>query len=176
MRASISLAALAFFLAIPAYAADAAKPADASATGKGKPGTNVEMPFLMAPMNDADGKLSGYAYISTILTATSEPNALVVRDKLAFIQDALVRDVNGASIEKAGDPSSVDQKALLSRMTADATRVMGPGKVASLAIVTVQFAPLHPTQTEIPAADTPADLLPPPVPAGGPVPKAKTGG
>ena len=162
-------------LSAPAFAAGA--PAAPAQSAKGDLGSHVEMPYLMAPMTDADGKLSGYAYISTILTATSEPNALAVRDKLAFIQDALVRDVNGASIAKAGDPTSVDQKALLARMTADATKVMGPGKVASLAIVTVQIAPLHPTQTEIPAADAPADATPPPpVPAAKPVPKPKTGG
>ena len=47
---------------------------------KGKPGTNVDMPFLMAPMNGADGELNGYAYISTRLTASSDAFALKVRD------------------------------------------------------------------------------------------------
>src|SRR5581483_12269726 len=82
-------------LAAPALAAPAPEP-----KGKGAPGTNVEMPYLMAPINGADGKLAGYAYISSILTATSAQGALAVREKLAFIQDAFVRDVNGASIAK----------------------------------------------------------------------------
>lgn len=162
-------------LAAPAIAAEAPAAAPAE-PAKGKPGTNVEMPYLMAPMNDADGKLAGYAYISTILTATSDINALAVRDKLAFIQDALVRDVNGASIEKAGDPTQVDQKALLARMQADAAKVMGPGKVASLAIVTIQIAPLHPTQTEVPAVDASPDATPPPIPAAKPAARGKAGG
>jgi hypothetical protein len=142
LTASILLA-----MAVPAFAADEATPA------KGKPGTNVEMPYLMAPMSGADGKLSGYAYISTLLTATSDTNALAVRNKLAFIQDAFVRDVNGASLAKADDPATVDQALLVSRLLADAKRVMGAGKVASIAIVQVQIAPLHPVQT--PALDTP---------------------
>ena len=136
-------------LAVPAFAADA--------PAKGTPGTNVEMPYLMAPMTGADGKLAGYAYIATLLTATSEPNTLAVRDKLAFIQDAFVRDVNGASVEKASDPGNVDQPALQVRLLADAKRVMGEGKVASITIVTVQVASLHPGQTQPSNAPPPAD-------------------
>ncbi len=81
-------ALLLLVLTVPAFAADDAQPA------KGKPGTNVEMPYLMAPMTGADGKLSGYAYISTLLTATSDTNALAVRDKLAFYPGCLCADVS----------------------------------------------------------------------------------
>jgi hypothetical protein len=133
----------------PAFAADA----PAADSKGGKPGTNVDMPYLMAPMTGADGKLSGYAYISSRLTATSDTFALAVRNKLAFIQDTFVRDVNGTAIGKAGDGSTVDQPALEARLLADAKRVMGAGAVASIALVQVQIAPLHPTQT--PALDTP---------------------
>ena len=66
------------------------------------------MPFLMAPMNGADGNLAGYAYISSLVTAGSDAGANEVRDKLAFIQDALVRDVNGAPVSKADDPTQID--------------------------------------------------------------------
>src|SRR6201995_3619990 len=69
----------------------------------GPPGTNVEMPYLMAPMNDAGGKLHGYAYISTRLTAGSAAAAVEVRNQLAFIQDVWVRDVNAAPVATADD-------------------------------------------------------------------------
>ena len=73
----------------------AVTPAFAGEKAASEPGTHVEMPFLIAPMS-ADGKLLGYAYISSKL-ATATPQASVeVRDKLAFIQDAFVRDVNAA--------------------------------------------------------------------------------
>src|SRR5205814_10519080 len=88
---------------------------------KGPPGTNVDMSYLMAPMTGADGKLSGYAYMSTRLTASTEANALVVRDKLPFIQDAMVRDVNTAGIAVADDPEKVDVPAVESRLLADAS-------------------------------------------------------
>jgi len=51
------------------------------------------MPFLIAPMSK-DGKLLGYAYISSKLVASSPGATIAVREKLAFIQDAFVRDVN----------------------------------------------------------------------------------
>ena len=164
----------------PAFAAEeghaAAKEEGAKAEG-GKPGTNVDMPFLMAPMTGADGKLSGYAYIATRVTAVSESFAIGIRDKLAFIQDAFVRDVNGAGVSKADDPAAVDQVALIARLTNDAKKVMGPGKVASVSIVQIQVAPLHPTQT--PALHTPPP--PPLTPLGGgcscpPPPACLTGG
>ena len=50
------LPALLFVLAAAAPAL-AAEPAPG-----GAPGTNIEMPFLMAPMNGADGNLAGYRW------------------------------------------------------------------------------------------------------------------
>src|SRR4051812_25757073 len=94
--------ALALIVAVtPALAAEEkpAQKADGKSEG-GAPGTNVDMPYLMAPMMGADGKLSGYAYISTRLTAGSSAATLEVRDKIAFIQDAFVRDVNRQAIAK----------------------------------------------------------------------------
>jgi hypothetical protein len=157
MRALISVIFVFFFVA-QALAAPAPAPSDKSSSDKtGAPGTNVEMPFLMAPLMGSDGKLSGYAYISTRLTAASGAGALEVRDKIAFIQDAFVRDVNGAGVAKPTDPGTVDNPALEARLLADAKRVMGPGKVASIAIVQLQVAPLHPDSSRTPATAPPPD-------------------
>ena len=65
------LALLVAALTIPTLAAEEkAEHGEAKKDGgeakKGKPGTNVDMPFLMAPLTNADGKLTGYAYISTV--------------------------------------------------------------------------------------------------------------
>ncbi len=146
-------------LAMPAMAAEKETSAKA-----GAPGTNVDMPFLMAPLTDADGKLSGYAYVSSRLTATSDAGAGLVRDKIPFIQDAFVRDVNAAEIATSGDPATVDNPALAARLLADARRVMGAGKVASIAITQVQIAPLHPSPVTAVAGQAPADS-PPATPA-----------
>ncbi len=108
-------------LAVPARAADDAQKG-------GKPGTNVEMPFLMAPLSDADGKLIGYAYVSTRLTAMSDIYALAVRDKLPFIQDKMVRDVNNEVITTPDDPEKVDIAGLERRLLADADPGNGCGQ------------------------------------------------
>ncbi|HEY2007765.1 MAG TPA: hypothetical protein VGH23_02165 [Rhizomicrobium sp.] len=155
-------AAILFLLAalvVPAHAADDAKKG-------GKPGTNVEMPFLMAPLSNADGKLVGYAYVSTRLTATSDTYALAVRDKLPFIQDKMVRDVNSDAITTPEDPEKVDVPTLEKRLLGDATQVMGAGKVKLIMVCTVQIAELHPVQT--PALNTPPEKTAPP---GSPPPK-----
>jgi hypothetical protein len=158
------LPALFLLLAVgPAWAAEEAAKGDAKA---GAPGTNIDMPFLMAPMNGADGKLAGYAYISSRVTANSDVSANEVRDKIAFIQDAFVRDVNGVSVGKPDDPTQVNMPGLQARLLADARKIMGGAKVASLAIVEVQIAPLHPMQSpgappeSAPPAAAPAPAAP----------------
>ena len=123
---------------------------------EGAPGTNVDMPILRAPLTGADGKLSGYAYVTSRLTATSAAGALEVRDKIAFVQDVFVRDVNGAGIAPANDTPQVDNNALEARLLADARRVMGAGTVASISVTLVQIAPLHPVPVS--AAPPPQDM------------------
>jgi hypothetical protein len=156
MRKAAILALLTAALTLPVFAAEEKKD-----TTKGKPrggpaGTNVDMPFLMAPLTNADGKLLGYAYISTRLTAMSDTFALAVRDKLPFIQDTMVRDVNGDAVATPADPDQVDIPGLEARLLADARKVMGSGKVKLITVCTVQVAELHPVQT--PALNAPADL------------------
>lgn len=122
-----------------------------------EPGTHVQMPFLIAPMS-ADGKLQGYAYISSKLVAATPMASVEIRDKLAFIQDAFVRDVNGQPIGKANDPTAVDTASLSSRLIADAKRIVGAAKVVTITFTQIQFSPLHPTQTT-------QDTVPPSEPA-----------
>jgi hypothetical protein len=159
MRKALIPAVLMFALTVPSLAAEEkAKPAEGKPgeTAKGgRPGTNIDMPYLMAPLTDADGKLTGYAYLSSRLTAMSEANALAVRDKLPFIQDIMVRDVNAEPVATADDPEKVDLAGVEKRLLSDATKVMGAGKVKLITICTVQIAELHPQQT--PALYTPPE-------------------
>ena len=73
-----------------------------------------------------------------------------VREKVPFIQDAFVRDVNTRSVADAAHPKSVDIKGVEARMLANVIKVMRPGKVKMVTICTVQIAELHPTQTPSP--------------------------
>ena len=126
---------------------------------EGAPGTNVEMPFLIAPMSK-DGKLLGYSYISAKLVASSQSAAIDVRDKLAFIQDAFVRDVNAEPIGKPDDPTAVDAALLNQRLVADARRIVGDAKVVTMIFIEVQFAPLHPGDATLGAAVPPPERAP----------------
>ena len=128
--------------------ATAVRPAVAAGTKEGAPGTNVEMPFLIAPMSK-DGKLLGYTYISSKLVASSQSAAIDVREKLAFIQDAFVRDVNGDPICKPDDPTAVDAVLLNARLVDDARRVVGNSRVAGMVFVRMEFAPLHPSDSTL---------------------------
>ena len=132
--------------------AAAGQPAVAAGAKAGPLGTNVEMPFLIAPMSK-DGKLLGYAYISSKMVTPSPAATIAVREKLAFIQDAFVRDVNAEPISKADDPRAVDETLLNARLVAVARRIVGSDKVVSMAFIAVQFAPLHPGDSTVnPAA------------------------
>jgi hypothetical protein len=142
----MAILVLAALVTLPALAAEK----EGAQEGKkgGKAGTNVDMPFLMAPLTNEDGKLTGYAYISSRLTAASEATTLIVREKIPYIQDAMVRDVNGADVTTAEDREQVDIPRLEARLMGDARKVLGQGKVKQITICTVQIAELHPVQTQ----------------------------
>ncbi|HEY0300973.1 MAG TPA: hypothetical protein VGC36_06560, partial [Rhizomicrobium sp.] len=149
------LAALA--LAIPLAAA----PALASEK-PGAPGTNVEMPFLIAPLA-VDGRLYGYAYISLKVVTANQKAAMEVRERIAFVQDAFVRDVNARSVAPAADPKAVDKPALAARLLADARRVIGAAKIVNVQLLQIAISPIRPGEAmaarapdEAPAAATPA--------------------
>ncbi len=137
-------------LAGPGLAAGEADP-----TGKlPVSGFTVEMPFLVAPMSE-DGKLIGYAYITSKLVCSSPDAAIAVREKLAFIQDSFVRDVNGRPVSQADDAKAVDRPLLNLRLTADARRIVGDAKVVSMRFVDIKYNPLHPTESTL------GELVPP---------------
>ena len=160
---SLSFALILAVMTVTATAAEKVAGSDKA----GAPGTNIDMPFLMAPMTGEDGNLSGYAYISSRLTATSDASATLVRDKIAFIQDAFVRDVNRSEVTLSGTPATVDNAALRTRLLADARAVVGQGRIASIAVTQIQLAPLHPSPV------TPAAVAPQPSDAPAATARAK---
>ena len=155
MLRRLLLILFAVLLAQSAWAGEAA-----TKEKKPEPGTSVDMPFLVAPMSQ-DGKLIGYAYISAKLVCSSPSACIAVREKLAFIQDAYVRDVNAKPIGLASDPKTVDRDMLNARLTAAAKKIVGAEKVVRMDFgdpkkPTIQFAPLHPSESTAQAAP-PAD-------------------
>jgi hypothetical protein len=141
-------------LAYPAWSSEPAKKVE-----KPEPGTAVEMPYLMVPMTK-DGDLVGYTYIASKLICTSPPACIRVREKLAFVQDAFVRDVNAKPLPLASDPHEIDKDALNARLTAAAKRIVGGNTVRAMKFIEIRFAPLHPSDSTTgvvsPSAQTPA--------------------
>jgi hypothetical protein len=113
---------------------------------KQQPGTHVQMPFLIAPMC-IDGRLQGYSYITSKLVASTPSASVEIREKLPFIQDAFVRDVNAAPTGKAQDPLAIDTAALTARLVADARRIVGNTRVVTITFTQIRFSPLHPKAT-----------------------------
>jgi hypothetical protein len=147
-RSLLSLLILALVVG-PAWAEGAVK-----AKKKPPPGTTVEMPLLMAPMSQ-DGRLLGYAFITSKLVCASSDACIAVREKLAFIQDANVRDVNAQPIALASDPTAVDRDLLNVRMTANAKRIVGDNKVKNMVFLQVQYTSLHPSESTTGAPGSP---------------------
>ena len=135
MRAILAGLILWSVVTVPAFASAAKKSEPA-------PGSSVEMPYLIAPLNDGD-RLVAYAYISCKIIASSPNFAVDIRDKVPFIQDVFVRDVNTTNIGKTDAPQTVDNTALAARLLADVRKVMKPGSVADVQLIEVQIRPLH---------------------------------
>lgn len=140
MRLIALITGLLVFTGIQTATAAEAKKADPAA------GMSVEMPYLIAPLSDDSGLLA-YAYISCKIIGSSQGAVIEIHDKVPFIQDAFVRDVNASTIGKPGDPMAVDKAALEPRLLALARKVMGPGKVADLKLIQVQISPMRPGAT-----------------------------
>lgn len=161
MRIAALLFASALLLPAASFAAEGQK------SGKTpEPGTHVTMPFLIAPVVE-NGKLIGYSYINSILVASTPSASVEIREKLAFIQDAFVRDVNTKPVGRDADPRTVDTAALEKRLVADARRIVGARKVVSMTFKEIQFSPIRPKQST-------EDAIPPSQRAPVPQPEPQT--
>src|SRR4051795_11448664 len=65
--------------------------------------TDVEMPPLLAPVV-VENRLDSYAYITVQLTPATRDKVFLIREKVPYLQDGFLREVNKAPIGKASDP------------------------------------------------------------------------
>jgi len=63
-----------------------------------------------------------------------------------FLQDAFLRELNGATIAKADDPKSVDETALKARLVARVNQILPAGTVAELKFQPIVVAPVRAQQ------------------------------
>jgi hypothetical protein len=135
IRAGLFALAFAALSAPPAFAAAAV---DTSNLGP----VDVTMPIILAPMV-VDSQLENYAYITIVLKPAAPAGVLTIREKVPFLQDAFLRELNGAPIVKADDPKSVDEAALKARLLARVNQILPPGTVAELKFEPIVVAPVQ---------------------------------
>jgi flagellar basal body-associated protein FliL len=129
--------AVAMSLTAPMQAGFAAEPE------KDQGPTDIEMPPILAPMV-VDNRLESYAYITIALSPASRDKTLVIREKVPFLRDGFLREVNKASIAKPGDASAVDQPALKKRLLARIGQILPPGTVSDLKFQEIVMTPIQP--------------------------------
>lgn len=103
---------------------------------------DVTMPPILAPMV-VDSQLESYAYITIVLKPAAPAGVLTIREKVPFLQDAFLRELNAAPIVKADDPMSVDEAALKPRLLARISQLLPPGTVAELKFEPIVVAPVQ---------------------------------
>ena len=126
------------FAGLCASQALAAAAVDTSTLGP----VDVTMPTILAPMV-ADARLENYAYITIVLKPATPAGVLTIREKVPFLQDAFLRELNGAPIVKADDTKAVDEEALKPRLLARVNQVLPAGTVAELKFEPIVVAPVQ---------------------------------
>ncbi|MSP95010.1 MAG: hypothetical protein EXR00_07025 [Alphaproteobacteria bacterium] len=126
-------AALALALAPSAYAAEAAEQGI----------VDVGLPALLAPMI-VGPRLESYAYIIIVLAPTGANKVLLIREKVPFLRDAFLRELNKGTIVKAADTKAVDAEAIKTRLTARMNQVLPAGTVAELKLEQIVVIPVQP--------------------------------
>jgi flagellar basal body-associated protein FliL len=131
-------ALVALLMAYPVQRAVGAEPA-----AKDQGVTNVEIPAFLAPMLIGN-RLEQYAYITVALTPANREKMLAIREKMPFLRDAFLREVNKANIVKADDPKTVDTVALKARLLVRVNQILPKGSVSDLKFQSIQMTPIEP--------------------------------
>jgi flagellar basal body-associated protein FliL len=131
--------AIAFILAIvmPPALAHAAT----AATADQGP-VDVPLPAILAPMV-VQNRLAGYAYITITLAPNGRDKVNTIREKMPFLRDAFLREVNKVSILKADDPKTVDSEGVKTRLTARMNQILPTGTVMELKVQQIVLAPFN---------------------------------
>jgi flagellar basal body-associated protein FliL len=117
-------------------AAQAAAPVDPALP------STVSLPPILAPMV-VDGRLQGYAYLTIALKPRSRDRLLAIREKVPFLQDAFLRELNRGSFAKADDAAAFDTEAAKARLLASANSVLPAGTVVEVQFETVVMQSLR---------------------------------
>jgi hypothetical protein len=115
----------------------------AAEAAKDQGATDVELPPILAPMV-LDNRLDSYAYIVVALTPASGDKVFTIREKVPFLRDGFLREVNKTAIGKTNDPRTVDQVALKTRLLARMNEILPKGTVTDLKFEQIVLTPIQP--------------------------------
>ena len=137
---------LALFMppAIPVRAA-AGPVAPAGAGTADRAPVNIQLPPILAPMV-VSNRLDGYAYITVSLAPAGQDKVVVIREKMPFLQDGFLREVNKSPIVKADDPKAVDAEGVKTRLLARMNQILPAGTVSELKLDQIVLSPLLTSQ------------------------------
>ena len=85
-------------------------------------------------------RLQGYAYITVALAPSGRDKVGAIREKMPFLQDAFLREVNKSSIVKAEDAKAVDADSIKARLTARMNQILPQGTVGELKLQQIVLA------------------------------------
>ena len=104
---------------------------------------DVELPSLLAPMI-VGPRLESYAYITIALAPAGRDKVFLIREKVPFLRDAFLRELNKATIVKTDDTKAVDQEGVKTRLTARMNQILPAGTVAELKLDQVVIVSVQP--------------------------------
>lgn len=129
MRAFLAVL-LCLTLATPALAADdKGKDKDKKSDGNYVNISPVALPIVVK------GQLINFVFVTVRLNLKPSANVTALRDKEPYFRDALVRTAYRTPFVLPTSYTQVDVPALKARMMVEATRIAGPGAIASVELV-----------------------------------------
>lgn len=98
-------------------------------------GQYVDLVPLALPIV-AGGQVRNYIFLRVRVNLTKGADAPKMRDKEPYLRDALVRAGHRTPFTRADTYLKVDEAKLSAALAKDAAQILGPGKVASVQVMT----------------------------------------
>jgi len=121
-----------------------AMPAMANEGGEAKKAGNasVQLGAVAIPIT-VDGQLVNYIFLNIRINLTITADEAKYRDKEPYFRDALVRMASRVSFAQAGKDYLLDEPRFKQAMTAEWTKITGPGVIKSIDVLS-QSPKRHP--------------------------------
>ncbi|GEM_PF-4176838 len=94
----------------------------------------VDLPIIVAPVI-VDGELFNYAFVSTRLTIADGHDPWEVREQIAYLRDAMLRDAHTYPVNVPDHSGEIDPESAKRVWTASADRVLGAGVVENVEVL-----------------------------------------